>query len=159
MEPLFKYQDIVLQILKDRAVPFYLAGGTALAKFYFEHRDSYDLDFFSQDYSKAKIQELVQLIEKTTNKKMKLSRESVKEGFAKLAIYNLILGENDSLKIDFVEDVLPLLLPLKRVEGIDILSLDDIYFRKIHAISGTTPVLDKVGQKHFLGGREEAKDF
>ena len=159
MEPVFEYQDIVLQALKDQAAPFYLAGGTALAKFYFQHRDSYDLDFFSQDYSVAKIRGLVRLIEKTTGKKTKHTQESSREGFAKLSVYDLVLGKNESLKIDFIEDVLPLLRPLKRIDGIDILSLDDIYLRKIYAISGTLPETDKVGRKHFLGGREEAKDF
>ena len=159
MEPIFEYQNVVLQALRDRAAPFYLAGGTALAKFYFQHRDSYDLDFFSQDYSAAKIQDLVRLIEKTTGKKMKLIQESSREGFARLSIYDLVLEKNESLKIDFVQDVLPLLGPLKRIDGIDVLSLDDVYFRKIHAISGTFPATDKVGQNRFLGGREEAKDF
>ena len=153
------YQDVVLRALKDRAAPFYLAGGTALAKFYFQHRDSYDLDFFSQNYSTAKIRDIVRLIEKTTQKKMKLIRKSTKEGFAGLSIYDLILGKKAPLKIDFVEDVLPLLSPLKQVDGIDILSLDDIYLRKIHAISGNVPEMNPVGRKRFLGGREEAKDF
>lgn len=159
MKPIFEYQDTVLQTLQGQAAPFYLAGGTALAKFYFQHRDSYDLDFFSQDYSTAKIRDLARLIEKTTGKKMKLMQESSREGFARLSAYDLILGKDESLKIDFVEDFIPLLRPLKRVDGVDVLSLDDIYLRKIHAISGTLPATDKVGQKRFLGGREEAKDF
>ena len=159
MEPLFQYQDIVLKTLKDKAAPFYLAGGTALAKFYFQHRDSFDLDFFSQNYSIAKIHDLVRLIEKTTGKKMKLIQETQREGFARLSVYDLVLGKDQSLKIDFVEDVLPLRGPLKRVDGVDILSLDDIYLRKIHAVSGILTEMDKVGQRRFLGGREEAKDF
>jgi predicted nucleotidyltransferase component of viral defense system len=68
MKTIFEYQDIVLN-LKDKAVPFYLAGGTALAKFYFQHRESYDLDFFSQKYSTAKIKGLVDKIAKFTEKK------------------------------------------------------------------------------------------
>jgi len=159
MEPIVKYQDVVLQALKGRAEPFYMAGGTALSRFYFQHRDSFDLDFFSQDYSAAKVQDLVQLIEKTTGKETKLIQQSTREGFAKLSIYDLIFGENESLKIDFVEDVFPLVSPLKQVDGIDVLSLDDIYLRKIYAISGTMPEINKVGEKRFLGGREEAKDF
>lgn len=159
MNAIFEYQDRVLQTLKDQAEPFYLAGGTALAKFYFQHRDSYDLDFFSQHYSLAKVQFLVRLIEKTTNKKMKLVQENHSKGFARLSVYDLILGSKKALKIDFVEDVVPLLKPLKQIDGIDILSLDDIYLRKIHAISGILPELDKVGKKRFLGGRAEAKDF
>ena len=159
MEPLFEYQDSVLRALKGRAAPFYLAGGTALSKFYFQHRDSYDLDFFSQDFSTAKIQELVGLLGKATGKKMKLISESRREGFAKLSIYELILGKKDALKIDFVEDVVALVGPLKQVDGIDILSLEDIYLRKIYAISRTLPQIHKVGQKHFLGGRQAAKDL
>lgn len=159
MTQIFEYQDKVLEALKERAAPFYLAGGTTLAKFYFQHRDSYDLDFFSQEYSLAKVRELVQIIETDTGKKSKLIGQNLKDGFAKLSIYDLILGAKESLKIDFVEDLLPLLKPLKRIDGIDILSLDDIYLRKIHAIAGTLPVTDKVGQRHFLGGRLAAKDF
>lgn len=156
---LFEYQDRVLKTLKSKAAPFYLAGGTALAKFYFQHRDSYDLDFFSQKYSTAKINSLAKNIFKSTGKKMKLIRESHREGFVRLSIYELLIGKNEALKIDFVEDVIPLLKPLKRLDGIDVLSLDDIYIRKIHAISGTHPNINKIGQKQFLGGRQEAKDF
>jgi predicted nucleotidyltransferase component of viral defense system len=154
-----KFQDQVLQALKDRAKPFYLAGGTALAKFYFQHRDSYDLDFFTQDYSTKRIDDLTTLLAKTTGKKMKLVRESQKEGFAKIRIYELFFGSNEALKIDFVEDFVPLIGPLKQVDGIDVLSLDDIYLRKIYAIAGTFPEIDKIGQKRFVGGREEAKDY
>jgi predicted nucleotidyltransferase component of viral defense system len=157
--PVFEYQDKVLEALKDRAAPFYLAGGTALAKFYFQHRESYDLDFFSQDYSTAKIREIIRLMEGATGKKMKLLQENSIESFAKVSIYDLLLGKNESLKIDFVQDVWALLNPLKRVDGIDVLSLDDIYLRKIYAISGTLLEIDKAGQKRFLGGREEAKDY
>lgn len=159
METLFEYQDIVLRVLKGRAAPFYLAGGTALSKFYFQHRDSYDLDFFTRAYSVEKVRKLVSFLEKNTGKKMKLVRESHREGFAGIAIYELLLTKGEALKIDFVQDVLPLLRPLKQVDGIDVLSLDDIYVRKIHAVSGALPEIDKVGRKRFLGGRQEAKDI
>lgn len=159
METIIEYQDKVLKALKDKAAPFYLAGGTALAKFYFQHRDSYDLDFFSGEYSTVKINDLVEKISKLTGKKTKLIRESHREGFVRLSIYELIIGKKEALKIDFVEDAMPLLKPLKRVDGIDVLSLDDIYIRKIHAISGTHPEINGIGQKQFLGGRQEAKDF
>ena len=158
-ERIFEYRDIVLRALKGRTAPFYLAGGTALSRFYFQHRDSYDLDFFSQDYSLEKIREFAGFIEKATGKKMKLIGGNHREGFAKISIYELILGKNDALKIDFVKDVLPLAGPLKRVDGIDILSLEDIYLRKIHAVSGVLPQTDKIGQKRFAGGREEARDL
>src|SRR3989338_1408752 len=150
MKALLEFQDKVLRALKNRAAPFYLAGGTALAKFYFQHRDSYDLDFFTQEYSTGRIDVLAVIIAKTTGKKMKLIRESQKEGFAKLRIYELVFAPKEALKIDFVEDFVPLISPLKQIGGIDVLSLDDIYLRKIHAIAGTFPEIDRAGQRHFL---------
>ena len=159
MESLFKYQDLVLRALKERAEPFYLAGGTALAKFYFQHRDSFDLDFFTQEYSSEKVRNLIRLIEKETKKRTRLISQNTKEGFAKISIHELLLEKDQALKIDFVEDVSPLIRPLKRVDGVDVLSLDDIYFRKIKAAGGTMPDIDEAGRKRFLGGRETAKDF
>src|SRR3989338_342885 len=116
MKALLEFQDKVLRALKGQAAPFYLAGGTALAKFYFQHRDSYDLDFFTQDYSIARIDTLVTLLSKTTGKKMKLVRESRKDGFAKLRIYELMFVASKALKIDFVEDFVPLISPLKEID-------------------------------------------
>jgi predicted nucleotidyltransferase component of viral defense system len=156
---LLKAQNQVLQVLKGQARPFYLAGGTALSKFYFQHRDSYDLDFFTQDYSIKRIDEVTALLVKATGKKMKLVQENRKDGFAKLRIYELIFAPNQALKVDFVEDFTLLVGPLKEVDGIYVLSLDDIYLRKIHAVSGTFPELDRIGEKRFLGGRQEAKDY
>lgn len=159
MNRLLQSQDKILAALGGHLSPFYLAGGTALAKFYFQHRDSYDLDFFTQTYSIAQVDAIVNLLIKQTGKKMKLIQESHKEGFAKLRVYELIFTANTVLKIDFVEDFVPLINPLKAVDGIRVLSLDDIYLRKIYAVSGTFPVIAKTGRKHFLGGRQEAKDF
>ncbi|MDI6732200.1 MAG: nucleotidyl transferase AbiEii/AbiGii toxin family protein [Candidatus Margulisbacteria bacterium] len=39
-------QNKVLKILSEKVDNFYLSGGTALAKYYFQHRNSEDLDFF-----------------------------------------------------------------------------------------------------------------
>ncbi|MCK5367080.1 MAG: nucleotidyl transferase AbiEii/AbiGii toxin family protein, partial [Cyclobacteriaceae bacterium] len=63
------------------------------------------------------------------------------------------------IKIDFVEDVLPLIGNFKNVENINILSIEDIYVRKIYATSGLKVGLDEVGQSKFIGGRQEAKDL
>lgn len=127
---LLQFQDKVLRALGGKAAPFYLAGGTALAKFYFQHRDSFDLDFFTQNYSAKRIDDLMTALARTTGKRMKLIRESQKEGFAKFCIYELFFVSNQALKIDFVEDFIPLIGPLKRVDGINVLSLDDIYLIK-----------------------------
>lgn len=49
---LSKNQQDVLSILSKESVVidnFYLTGGTALAEFYLHHRQSEDLDFFSEN--------------------------------------------------------------------------------------------------------------
>jgi hypothetical protein len=48
-EQLYALQDWVLARLKETEHRFYLTGGTALARGYFNHRYSEDLDFFVND--------------------------------------------------------------------------------------------------------------
>lgn len=159
MDKLFAYQDIVLKKLGGQIDDFYLAGGTALAKFYFHHRESYDLDFFTQAYSPKRITEIADIIFRETGKKLKLVREQRTKKIAKQRIYDMELDEKISLKIDFVEDVLPLTKPFKKVDGVNILSQEDIYLRKIYAVSGSVMGQDKIGRKKIMGGRQEAKDL
>ncbi len=45
-ENLYKLQDGILNIVRISSVPFYLTGGTALSRGYYNHRYSDDLDFF-----------------------------------------------------------------------------------------------------------------
>jgi hypothetical protein len=76
-----------------------------------------------------------------------------------MAVYNIQLSKDKYLKIDFVQDYLKLLKSPKIVNGIPILSLEDIYLRKLYALTGTGITQDMVGRKTGLGGRQEAKDF
>ncbi len=55
--------------------------------------------------------------------------------------------------------IVKLLKPLKIINGINVLSLEDIYVRKIYAITGGLQADDFIGRKITLGGRQEAKDF
>lgn len=43
---LYKLQDGILNIIRKLNVPFYLTGGTALSRGYYNYRFSDDLDFF-----------------------------------------------------------------------------------------------------------------
>ncbi|HDQ25707.1 MAG TPA: hypothetical protein ENN43_03055 [bacterium] len=49
---IYPLQDKVLAALEKSGTPFYLTGGTALSRFYFNHRYSDDLDFFVNDDAK-----------------------------------------------------------------------------------------------------------
>ena len=46
---LYALQDEVLAVIFEESLGFYLTGGTALSRFYLNHRYSDDLDFFNHD--------------------------------------------------------------------------------------------------------------
>lgn len=154
-----KYQKDVLKVLSGRAGNFYLAGGTALSLFYFQHRLSIDLDFFARDFVYSDIKRIVAYLENTLKKKMTLKGQNLKEKTAKIVVYSMHFTANDTLKIDFVEDTVDLLKKPKLVDGIRILSLEDIYLRKLYALAGMFKTAHDAGRGKFIGGRTDAKDF
>jgi len=154
-----KYQDRVLEKLAGKIDDFYLAGGTALSLFYFQHRLSVDLDFFTSSFRLMRVKEVVEYLENAFSKKIELAGQNLEGKTAKILIYNIHFSPKDTLKIDFVEDALGLIKPTRTVEGIRILSLEDIYVRKLYAICGAISAVDTVGREEMLGGRLEAKDF
>lgn len=153
------YQEKVLKSLAGKIDEFYLAGGTALSLFYFQHRLSVDLDFFTSNFRLARVKEMVEYLESALSKKIELTGQSLDGKTAKILIYNIHFSAKDTLKIDFVEDALGLIKPTRIVEGIRILSLEDIYVRKLYAICGAVSTVDTIGRGEILGGRLEAKDF
>lgn len=46
---LYKLQNKILSCIGKTGLPFYLSGGTALGRFYLNHRQSEDLDFFTNN--------------------------------------------------------------------------------------------------------------
>ncbi|MCX5667160.1 MAG: nucleotidyl transferase AbiEii/AbiGii toxin family protein [Candidatus Omnitrophica bacterium] len=154
-----KYQKDVLKALSGRAGNFYLAGGTALSLFYFQHRLSVDLDFFARVFVHSDVKRIVAYLENALKKKMTIEGQSLKEKTAKIVVYNMHFTAKETLKIDFVEDTVDLLNEPKLVDGIRVLSLEDIYLRKLYALAGMFKVADETGRNKFIGGRTEAKDF
>lgn len=154
-----KAQDKILGILANKIDDFYLLGGTALAKYYLHHRLSEDLDFFTQDFDYRRIWKIKELLSSAVKKPLEVVKERIKLGeMVRLCIYYVPLGKKEGLKIDFVEDIVKPLKKYQKINGINVMSLEDIYLRKIHAVTGTQPQIDLTGRKmHF--GRQEAKDF
>jgi predicted nucleotidyltransferase component of viral defense system len=160
MREILKSQDKVLKLLAGAMDGFYLVGGTALSREYLRHRDSYDLDFFTKRYSSKKIDAVIRLLEKLTKTKAKKVIDSDgKHGFVKMRRYELPLGGGEPLKIDFVKDLADLLKPFNRVAGIDYASLDDIYLRKLYAVTGIITGTDRLGKVQTKGKRQEARDL
>lgn len=98
---LYRIQNRVLEALKHDLGQFYLTGGTALGRFYLNHRYSEDLDFFVN--SDPAFNKNIILIENKLNSKFSLLRHlTVKyEDFSRY----FIEFENSVLKIEFVNDV------------------------------------------------------
>lgn len=103
---LYPIQDGVFKIVKDLNLPFYLTGGTALSRFYFNHRYSDDLDFFvNEDPSyKIYINSLLEYFNhpaKDIDFKLNVERVVVTDNFSQLFLYK---GDVE-LKVDFVNDL------------------------------------------------------
>lgn len=158
MRNVSKLRDKVLKVLQGEMAGFFLAGGTALSLYYFHHRESIDLDFFTKDFKPERIKEIISFIKKAVGVNADLVAEQKQKGKAQMLIYN-IGNKKASFKIDFVEDVYRLIKLHNVINKIPVLSIEDIYLRKIFAVCGSFEAEDKLGRKMFLGGRHSAKDF
>lgn len=153
------HQLHILKSLADQIDDFYLVGGTALSLFYFDHRESEDLDFFTKSFSPARVVQVVDYLKSQLPAAVELKVDNLSEtNQIKVMVYNVQM-ENRIIKIDFVEDVYDLINPFLRRDGINILSVEDIYLKKIFAVGGFATGLNEVGQIKFEGGRQKAKDL
>ena len=105
-EKLYPLQDGVLSILQQSGSDFFLTGGTALSRAYYNHRYSDDLDFFvnkSPNYDQQ------------LDKVLALLREdgfiwSTATDYTRAPNFTTIKVQKDSdvlLKLDFVNDLVP----------------------------------------------------
>jgi len=93
---LYPLQDKVLKILDKLKSPFYLTGGTALSRCYFNHRYSDDLDLFLNDNPKFRANS-----EKTIKELKKIFKVQIITKADKY--YSLQIDKK--LKIDLINDV------------------------------------------------------
>jgi predicted nucleotidyltransferase component of viral defense system len=108
---------------------FYITGGTALSEFYFHHRYSEDLGFFSQseiDYRNLEI-EISKIIKVTHPKKVE------KQTLNGQQIYWFVYT-NQTIKIDFAYFPFEPLGEFKKFKNLKISSLEDLAVNKLQAI-------------------------
>lgn len=98
---LFRLQDKFLAWWKTLNYPLYLTGGTALGRFYLNHRASDDLDFFCN--ANPEFTRIVSGFVEKVPEKFNIDKQQTlaTEDFARL----FLLEENLSLKIELVNDV------------------------------------------------------
>lgn len=141
--------DLVTKKFKN----YYLTGGTALS-FYFGHRFSEDLDFFTQEYKREDSSRIMDFISKETSFNFKLEAEQDDPKLIPMKVYFLELEKKCVLKIDFVQDFQK---NIKRVKN-GLHSVEDIYYRKIFAAIGMIKKQDDVGRV-IHAGRQSVKDL
>jgi len=132
---------------------YYLTGGTALS-FYFAHRFSEDLDFFTQTYKKEDPDRIMEFIAQETGFAFRLEADQDDPKLIPMKVYFLELKRGCILKIDFVQDFQR---NIKRIKN-GLHSMEDIYCRKISAAAGTVQKQDATGRVIHTG-RQSAKDL
>lgn len=98
---LYQLQDRFLLWWQSLSLPFYLTGGTALGRFYLNHRFSEDLDFFvnaDQNYSEY-IKKIIKEIPSVFH--VTLENALFTEDFTRI----IINEEGSILKLEFINDV------------------------------------------------------
>ncbi len=109
---------------------FYLTGGTALSHFYFKHRFSEDLDFFSEREFNPKIllSSISQIADKLKTKKVEQQSLSGQE------IFYFYFSDKFFVKVDFAYFPFIPLGNFKKFNSIRVSSIEDIAVNKLHAI-------------------------
>lgn len=118
---------------------FYFTGGTALSEFYLKHRESLDLDFFTQNEFDSQI--ILEAVQSWSKK----YRFIIKSSFIDPTyIYILNFKDGEQLKIDFARYPYPQLNKPKSHDGILVDSFLDLAANKLLLINQRTEVKDFV---------------
>ncbi|MBE7438863.1 MAG: nucleotidyl transferase AbiEii/AbiGii toxin family protein [Spirochaetales bacterium] len=134
-EKLYPLQDGILKVVNDCGRSLYLTGGTALSRFYLNHRYSDDLDFFS-NASPGFLTDVTAVLRKVQAfcraRGFRLEMPALAEGdFVQARIYDT---ENTCLKLDFVNDIEYRVGDPGRVSGCMVDSLENILTNKVGAL-------------------------
>ncbi|MDP2654368.1 MAG: nucleotidyl transferase AbiEii/AbiGii toxin family protein [Candidatus Omnitrophota bacterium] len=146
-------QKRITELVTKKFKDYYLTGGTALA-FYFEHRFSEDLDFFSQKYKKSDPDKIMKFIKEETGFDYRLDAMQDDPSLIPMKVYFMELKNNHVLKIDFVKDYVANMNLIRN--GLH--SIDDIYLRKLYAAIGMRGKELDTGRK-IATGRQSVKDL
>ena len=128
------FQKKALNLFKTSVLAknFYLAGGTALAEYYLQHRKSEDLDFFTQEELNVNsLKKFSTAVSQVT----KLDKVEYQHGYGLYTFFFYPQGEVARYKIDFGQYPFGTIEPLKYIGGVKVESLYDIAVDKAQTIS------------------------
>lgn len=108
---------------------FYLTGGTALAEFYLRHRQSLDLDFFTErDFDLAVVTDFIQ----KTKEKMGFLESTLETLYDRKIFY--LKNKRGELRVEFTKYPFKHLGKLEKMTGLWIDDLFDIAVNKLFAL-------------------------
>lgn len=125
---------------KQLSNKFYFTGGTALSAIYLHHRESEDLDFFSEsDFANNEyIEDFITKIAKDKNSQVRFTPKE------RTRIYELVKKGKVQIKVDFAYYPYKRLKKGIQVNGVDVDNIRDIATNKLHTITSRTEVKDFV---------------
>jgi len=137
----FALQDRFLELFFAGPLgkPFYLTGGTALARFYFHHRESLDLDLFTNDFEQDFAEANRVILGILHALKLEITSQVVTDTFIQYIVTD---GVGNTLKVDLVKDVPVHFGMLVLRDGIQLDSLENIGSNKVLAVFGRTDAKD-----------------
>ncbi len=102
LDHLYPLQDKFFEFFNPlNSGQFYLTGGTALSRFYFEHRYSEDLDFFTTRELKEFRKIATSILEGAKKQGFSIEVETISDSFLRV----FAKDQETSLKIDFVNEM------------------------------------------------------
>lgn len=159
---LYKLQDKILRKIFDNekfifpGAQVILAGGTALARCYLQHRVSYDLDFFVNTRFDPN---LLQRRLSSTGILLQMIGIANDPMFA-VQLHGTADVGGEPLKISIVEDVYAGMFPLATIGGIRTETIEGLYHRKIRTITGSGEgIISSSGRTVHAGARITARDL
>ena len=128
--------DLIAKLMRDPYLRnFYLVGGTALS-LKIGHRKSIDIDLFtSYNFSSETVGDYM--------------RRQYKADLTFLAD-NCVKGQINGVEFDFISHRYPILKSLETIDGIRMMSLEDIAAMKINAIVGSGKRIKDYIDIHYL---------
>lgn len=124
-----QFLDLVLKT-NDILTNFYLSGGTALSSWYLHHRESYDLDFFSNRPFEGK--KIAQWIRQHNNE-LEYQSVAVDDDFG-FYTFMFRYSDNSRFKVDFAHYTTQRITKGMDWKGLEIDSMYEIAVNKIHTI-------------------------
>ncbi len=118
---------------------FYLTGGTALARFYFHHRESLDLDMFTNEFNQDFAQANQAVLGILHALELQITSQVATDTFIQYIVAD---AAGTPLKIDLVKDVPVHFGDLLTRDGVRLDSLENIGSNKVLAVFGRTDAKD-----------------